>query len=161
MMQTFSKYKWIIIGAVVVILVFVLFAMLKPESKSADGIERTIVSIPGGNGSVASGEDPAAGFILQLLAIKQVNFNTKFFQDPIYLELVDQYTDLNERPVGRPNPFLDIGIDNVVFESTGSSRAAAPAAGTGSAGASTGGGEASGFVQTSPEDNIPQTGGDQ
>lgn len=152
-MQIFSKYKWIIIGAVVVILVFVVYAMVKPESKSGDGIERTIVTVPGGDGSVTGGEDPAAGFINQLLAIKQVHFNTDFFKDPIYKELVDQYRDLNDRPVGRPNPFLDIGVDDVVFEPNGSTRTVAPATGAGAA--TTGG-----FVQTSPE-NIPETGGNQ
>ncbi len=150
MKQAFSKYKWIIAGAIIIILVFVLYAMLKPEAKSADGIERTIVSIPGGDGSITGEEDPAAGFIQQLLAIKQVHFNAEFFQDPVYKELVDQYRPLDKRPVGRPNPFLNIGVDGVVF-----SPDAAPA-GSATPAAGAAAGTDGGFVQTSSEDNIPE-----
>lgn len=140
-MQTILKYKWIILGTLVIILVFVIYGAVKPDSSNAPGgIEETIVSIPGGDGSVTSSdEDPAAGFILQLLAIQNVNFNVDFFNDPVYKELVDQSSGLGERFVGRPNPFLDIGTDNIDPN--------APVRKTGQDAPVQGG-----FVQTSPEE---------
>lgn len=50
----------------------------------------------------------------QLLAIQNIKFDTAFFNDPVYKELVDQSRPLGVREVGRPNPFLDIGVDAVV-----------------------------------------------
>ncbi len=110
----FSHHKGLFIGAIVIILVFFGYGMVKKPSTptSGSGLEKTIVD-PASGGVAA--DDPGAAFVLQLLAIQNIKFDSGFFQDPIYRELVDQSRPLGERDVGRPNPFLDIGVDNILF----------------------------------------------
>ncbi len=114
-MQTLSKFKWVIIGVVAIILVFVVFTIFKKDKpEGANGVVKTVVSVPGSDNPLDN-KDPAAEFAHQLLAIQTINFNIDFFKDPVYLELVDQSRPLEPRDVGRPNPFLDIGKDGIVF----------------------------------------------
>jgi hypothetical protein len=110
----FSQHKGLIIGVFLAVLIFIGYAMIKPESKDgSDGLEKTVIDGITPAGAVG-GDDPAAAFVQQLLAIQNIKFDTAFFSDPVYKELVDQSRPLGVREVGRPNPFLDIGIDTVI-----------------------------------------------
>lgn len=117
-MKALSKYKGIIIGIVVVIVIFVGYGFIKKDPVVNDGIEKEILALPGST-SLTGVDDPAAAFVLQLLAIQNISFNTDFFKDPVYQELVDRYKEIDLREVGRPNPFLDIGVDGVVYTDDG------------------------------------------
>lgn len=93
-------------------MIFVGYAMVKPTGDKTDtsGLSLNVVnSNPAGGAATAA--DPSSALILQLLAIQNISFDTKFFEDAVYRELVDQSRPLGEREVGRPNPFLRIGVD--------------------------------------------------
>lgn len=150
-MSFILKYKWYILGTLVAILVFVLYGSLKKDSPaSSNGIEEQIVSIPGSDSTAGTNSNPAAGFILQLAAIQNVNFNTNFFNDPVYKELVDFSRDLGSRERGRQNPFLEIGVEGKVFEPVNNPVNTNRAPGNST---QAGNPEDQGFVQTSEEDN--------
>lgn len=108
-----SRYKGVIIAVVLIVAVFVGYAILKkPASDSNEGLQLNVVnSNPAGG--VVNAKDPSSALVLQLLAIQNIVFDTKFFEDPVYRQLVDQSRPLGEREVGRPNPFLRIGIDGI------------------------------------------------
>ncbi|MFM2383598.1 MAG: hypothetical protein RIQ72_170 [Candidatus Parcubacteria bacterium] len=118
----FSQHKGVIIGVFLAVLVFIGYAMIKPKTDTtSDGLQRTVVDgITTAN--APAGDDPAAGFVQQLLAIQNIKFDTAFFSDPVYKELVDQSRPLGVREVGRPNPFLEIGIDTIVNAETSAGR---------------------------------------
>lgn len=110
----FSQHKGVIIGVFLAVLVFIGYAMIRQKpSTTEEGLQRTVVDGTTST-NAAAGDDPAAGFVQQLLAIQNIKFDTAFFNDPVYKELVDQSRPLGVREVGRPNPFLDIGVDAVV-----------------------------------------------
>ena len=46
-----------------------------------------------------------------LAALKTVQLDTSFFDDPKYRSLIDWSVALQPQPVGRHNPFLPIGVD--------------------------------------------------
>jgi hypothetical protein len=109
-MNFLSQNKGIIIGIVLVVALFVGYAILRPAPESMDGggLDMNVVNANPAGG-LATSDDPSSLLIFQLLSIQSIVFDTKFFQDPVYRELVDQSRPLGERDVGRPNPFLDIG----------------------------------------------------
>ncbi len=111
----FSKYKFLIIGVVVIVAIFITYAILKPAPQADGTIEKTTVSgasRSSGTGNPGAADNLSDEFVVQLLAIQNINFNTDFFNDPVYRNLIDQYRPLGDRPVGRPNPFYPIGQDN-------------------------------------------------
>jgi hypothetical protein len=96
--------------------------MIKPNTDTtSDGLQRTVVDGIT-TADAPAGDDPAAGFVQQLLAIQNIKFDTAFFSDPVYKELVDQSRPLGVREVGRPNPFLQIGTDTIVNAETSAER---------------------------------------
>ncbi len=116
MANFFSKYKFIIIGAAAIIAVFVVYGIMKPAPEGDGTIETTVVGSDSGrevgaNGLGGSG-DIGEEFVLQLLAIQNIHFDTDFFKDPVYRALIDQFRPIESRPVGRPNPFYPIGQDD-------------------------------------------------
>ncbi len=111
----FSKYKFLIIGTVAIIAIFIAYAILKPAPEGDGTIEKITVdgaSRSSGTGNPGADEGLGDEFVVQLLAIQNIDFNTEFFNDPVYRGLIDQYRPLGDRPVGRPNPFYPIGQDN-------------------------------------------------
>lgn len=112
-----SKYKFLIIGVIAIFAIFIAYGMLKSPPEGEGSVTKTVVATDAGGvagaGSLAgSGNDIGDEFVLQLLAIQSINFNTEFFADPVYKGLIDQSRPLGDRPVGRPNPFYPIGQDN-------------------------------------------------
>ena len=114
MSNFFSKYKYIIIAILVIFAIFVGYGFMKPASEGDSGLSKTVVANDMGGFSDANGlaGELSDSFVIQLLAIQNINFNTEFFNDPVYRGLIDQSRDLGTRPVGRPNPFYPIGQDN-------------------------------------------------
>lgn len=112
-MNFLSKNKGIIIAIVLIVLVFLGYAIVKPASDTGTtGLEMNVIN-PNPSNGLATSEDPSSQLVFQLLSIQSIVFDTKFFQDPVYRELVDQSRPLGEIDVGRPNPFLKIGIDEL------------------------------------------------
>ncbi len=111
-----SKYKFIIIGIVAIFAIFIGYGIFKSDPKEEGSVQRITVGINSSGvvgASSLSGDDSLGDeFVIQLLAIQNINFNTEFFNDPVYRNLVDQFRPLGDRPVGRPNPFYPIGQDN-------------------------------------------------
>ncbi len=62
-------------------------------------------------------EGPGKEFVTQLLAIQNISFKLDFFKDPVYIGLQDFSREIQEQPVGRPNPFAPFGEDNQVNSS--------------------------------------------
>ena len=46
-----------------------------------------------------------------LAALKMVQLDTSFFDDPNYRSLIDWSVAIKSQPVGRRNPFLPVGVD--------------------------------------------------
>lgn len=114
MSNFFSKYKFIIIAIVAIFVIFIGYGYFKPASTGSDGISTTVVSndFPESENANGLAGELSESFVMQLLAIQNINFNTEFFNDPVYRGLIDQYRSPGTRPVGRPNPFFPIGQDN-------------------------------------------------
>lgn len=111
----FSQHKGIIIGVFLTVLIFIGYAIIRPKvSSNSSGLQKTIVNNSISSTVTTSADDPGAGFVQQLLAIQNIKFDTAFFADPVYKDLVDQSRPLGNREVGRPNPFLDIGVDTII-----------------------------------------------
>ena len=104
-----KKYKNIIIGAVVVVVLFFLYsAFLK-----GDGNTDTLVSeSPEGLNS-----DVTMELLSILLEIRSITLNEKIFSDEGFSSLEDFSQEIPQEPVGRPNPFLPIGTDPVTESS--------------------------------------------
>jgi hypothetical protein len=115
MKNFFSKYKFILIGIAVIFAIFIGYGMLKSAPEEEGSVSKTVVGsnvgVVGGAGSLGA-NNFGDEFVLQLLAIQSINFNTEFFSDAVYKGLIDQSRPLGDRPVGRPNPFYPIGQDN-------------------------------------------------
>lgn len=134
MSNFFSKYKYIIIAILVIFAIFIGYGFMKPASEGDSGLSKTVVANDAGGFSNANGlaGELSDSFVIQLLAIQNINFNTEFFNDPVYRGLIDQSRDLGTRPVGRPNPFYPIGQDNGFVGGTTSGLTGASGNGTGS-----------------------------
>jgi len=109
-MNFFSQNKGIIISILVIVFVFIGYAIFKPASNEDDStvVTREVVANPALT-DISRADDPAAVLVYQLLTIKSIEFNTDFFNDPVYQSLIDRSRPLGEREVGRPNPFWKIG----------------------------------------------------
>lgn len=111
-MAFFSKYKLLLLSIALIVIIFVAYALLKPSKPSNNAQNLQPITVEQVNSSATDPNDPGADFVLQLLAIQNINFNTEFFRDPVYRELKDQYRPIEPRPIGRPNPFAEIGNDD-------------------------------------------------
>jgi hypothetical protein len=160
MAHFFSKYKYIIIAILAIFAVFIIFGMLKKPKESDSGLEKTVVATdlgaPGANG-LGGGNDLGDEFVVQLLAIQNINFNTAFFSDPVYKGLKDQSRPLGDRPVGRPNPFSPIGNDDGFVGTSTAGLTGTPAAPAGANATNGTGANGGGFVLTSTS-SAPATG---
>lgn len=98
------KLKKISITLLVLGVLFVLYAILKP---SPDKISLTdgISAIKG------SGESQEIGNqITQALnQINLISLDTSIFTNEIYVSLKDRSQQISDEPIGRPNPFAPIG----------------------------------------------------
>lgn len=113
MIATLSKYKTLIIIIVVIILIFLAYGAFGPKSAPTTGALSRVdsgVAVGGTSGNAANGPD--GQFVSQLLAIKDIHFDTTILLDPAYLYLQDFSRPLVPQEVGRPNPFAPIGQQN-------------------------------------------------
>jgi hypothetical protein len=119
MIATLKKFKYLIITVVVLVIAFVVYTVYTADSPNMDSatLQRTtvdgsgnIVSVPS-SGSNIPDNDLAKSFVDQLLVIRGIELKTKFFEDPVFLGLVDNHRGINAQLIGRPNPFAPIGKD--------------------------------------------------
>jgi hypothetical protein len=119
MFETLKKFKYLIIVVVVLVAAFVGYTIFTADSPDMDSatLQRTtvdgagnIVAVPS-SGSNIPDNDLAKTFVDQLLVIRNIELKTKFFEDPVFLGLVDNHKGINPQLIGRPNPFAPIGQD--------------------------------------------------
>ena len=113
MLATLSKFKGLIIGIVLVVLLILGYTQFIAKKSGTSDAPLARVDSTSGSSNPIQG---AAGreFVIQLLAIQSIHFNSQFFSDPAYLSLHDFSKPLVPQPVGRLNPFAPIGDDSGV-----------------------------------------------
>ena len=104
MFESIKKYKNILIGALIVIAVFVVYSMFFAGEKPGTNI-LTSSSISGVQSSSNS------ELLLLLINLKSIRLNDSLFQDPSFGRLRDFGKDLVPEPTGRENPFSPVGSD--------------------------------------------------
>lgn len=110
MLATLSKFKGLIIGVVIVVLAFLAYSQFFAKKGASTDAPLARIDTSAKSSNQIEG---AAGreFVIQLLAIQSIHFNTQFFSDPAYLSLHDFSRPLVDQPKGRPNPFAPLGED--------------------------------------------------
>jgi hypothetical protein len=101
-MALLSKYKTLIIVVVLVAIGAVAYTMfLKPNG----GVGSLLVA------EKVSEEDQMLGndFVTMLFQLKTVKIEGKIFQDPVFRSFSDFSQELRPEPIGRPNPFAEVG----------------------------------------------------
>ena len=107
----FLKYKKIIIGIVVTLVLFFLYTIFFAEEpqgetllvSSSESIQNQIV----GNEIVAA-----------LNQIQRLKLSRDIFEDPVFKSLVDRSIPIPAEPVGKSNPFSPIGSNRVAPATT-------------------------------------------
>jgi hypothetical protein len=96
--------KQIIIAVIIIIVAFVGFKMFFPGSGSGEASLVTEQS----TATFAEGQT-----ILNLLnKLNEVTIDDSVFSNPIFVSLVSFEIPIQDQVVGRPNPFLPIGVNN-------------------------------------------------
>lgn len=106
-MELFKDHKNIFIGIGIVIILFIGYSFVKPDSNAKKEVQ--VVS------SQAGGQTPAASReIVALLAdLKSIKIKRDFFSEPAFRSLYDFSTPVPDEPRGRTNPFAPVGSDAV------------------------------------------------
>ena len=127
MIATLLKYKGLIIGIVALVLLFLGYSQF--IAKKTGTSDSALVPVQTASNSTNQNSGAGREFVIQLLAIQSIHFNTDLFGDPAYTNLHDFSRPILDQPKGRPNPFAPIGDDSntVVGDNTVPSAAAAPA----------------------------------
>jgi hypothetical protein len=123
-MESIFKNKKIIIGIVVIIIAFFVYAVLfvSGDSEDTGGLKRQAVSTSAGGavGDASGLEDGSAKeFVSQLLAIQNVTFKMSLFEDPVFKNMHMVDNTIQPQPQGRRNPFLPFEVvDGIITPST-------------------------------------------
>ena len=125
MIATLSKYKGWIIGIVVIVLLFLAYSQFiaKKSATSDSALVPVQAATNGANQNGGAGRE----FVIQLLAIQSIHFNTELFGDPAYTYLHDFSRPIIDQPKGRPNPFAPIGDDSNTVVGDNAAPVATPA----------------------------------
>ena len=123
-MESIFKNKKIIIGIVVIIIAFFVYAVLfvsGGDKEDTGGLTRQAVStsVGGAAGDVSGLEDGSAKeFVSQLLAIQNVTFKMSLFEDPVFKNMHMVDNTIQPQPQGRRNPFLPFEVvDGIITPS--------------------------------------------
>lgn len=147
MIEILKKAKVPIIIIIVLVLVFVIYSKFFKTEDPVDGLARTSDSENYGRKS------PSQDFIPLLNLIKSVDFDDRFFSDPVFESMVDFSEPIKQEDKGRANPFSagiissenNIAGSGIVFEAsdtnTASTTLSNPPLGTSSTTSQTGGGQ--------------------
>ncbi len=112
MISMLLRYKKIIIGVVVIVLLFLAYSVFMPKSTdTSTALTRQDSTKFSGTGTNNYTEGPGTEFVSQLLAIQNIHLDIGIFSDPAYLYLQDFSRELTLQEAGRPNPFAPLGID--------------------------------------------------
>ena len=106
------KLKKIITGLIVAIIVFVAYAILKPDPTN----EVLVGNREGGIvGAVSNQQARVLGAQISqaLLKIDQIKLDRSVFENPIFKSLEDRSQNIEPEPVGRTNPFAPLGDTTV------------------------------------------------
>lgn len=143
MIEILKKAKVPIIIIIVLALVFVIYSKFFKTEDPVEGLARTSDSENLGRKS------PSQDFIPLLNLIKSVDFDDRFFSDPVFESMVDFSEPIKQEDKGRVNPFSagivssenNIAGSGIVFEASDTSTASAtPPLGTSSTTSQTSGG---------------------
>jgi len=106
------KLKKIITGLIVAIIVFVAYAILKPDPTN----EVLVGNREGGIvGAVSNQQARVLGAQISqaLLKIDQIKLDRSVFENPIFKSLKDRSQNIEPEPIGRTNPFAPLGDTTV------------------------------------------------
>jgi len=101
------KLKKIIVGLIILVIVFVAYAILKPDP--------TNEVLIGNRGAVVGGVSDQQARVLgaqisqALLKIDQIKLDRSVFENPIFKSLEDRSQNIEPEPIGRTNPFAPLG----------------------------------------------------
>lgn len=103
--ETLAKFKNIIIGAVVVILLLVGYNIFVLNGKSDTGG----ALIRSENQSIMTTEY-GREIVATLNRLKGINIDPAFFEEPNFTRLIDFSVEIQHQPVGKDNPFRIVDI---------------------------------------------------
>jgi hypothetical protein len=101
-----QKIKQIIIAFIVIVVALIGFKTFFPNLNS--GGEALVVEEPN-SPVLADGQ----AILVLLGQLNRVTLDDSIFSNPIFTSLISFEKPIQEQAVGRPNPFLPIGVDNV------------------------------------------------
>jgi hypothetical protein len=114
--EIIKKAKVPIIIITVLAVAFVIYVKVFKKDPEETGLDRT--------SEVAGKKTPSQDFLPLLNLIKSVDFDEKFFSDPVFKSMVDFSLPIQEEEKGRENPFSggivssenNIVGDGIVFD---------------------------------------------
>jgi hypothetical protein len=111
----FKKYKNIILIIVIAVVIFFVYTKF---FSSSDQQSNDLLLVAGSGRAV---EEVATGreFLSILLELRSLRLDESIFEDELFLVLKDFSQEVSPQPAGRPNPFLNIGVDLVVSDGDG------------------------------------------
>lgn len=119
--ETMKKYRFLIVGLSVFILLFVAYTLFFKRASSVP--PDTLVTTSGGRSEV---DAITVDLLTLLLSLKTLDLDTTIFSDDRFKSLTDFSVELIPQPVGRSNPFLPLGGGNVSTP-TGNQKMLSPA----------------------------------
>lgn len=99
-----QKTKQTIIAIIIIIIAFIGFKMFFVDQSSTGS---TLTSEVAGPGQFIDGQ----AILVLLNRLNQVSLDSSIFSNKVFTSLVNFEKPIEEQAVGRPNPFLPIGID--------------------------------------------------
>ena len=100
-MESFKKYKKILTGVAIVIVLFVVYSMFK-----GDPAPDALLTAETPSGLPPEEED----LVSLLLELQSIDLNSDIFSDAVFVTLQDFSVKLTPQPIGRRNPFAPIGV---------------------------------------------------
>lgn len=116
-MEFLNKYKNILIGAGVLILVFGGFLWWRSSTDEATDVGSTL-GVAGDAGALLTSEASIAGQkILTILnELNQLNIDGRVFDSAVFKSLIDYTIATTSEPRGRPDPFAPLPFESLVEE---------------------------------------------
>ena len=109
---TLSKFKNVIIGALVVVGLMFAYNIFVLQPKKAENAG----SLRSENKNAVSTEI-GREIVATLNRLKSLNIDPEFFQEDAFVQLIDFSVDLEDKEIGKQNPFKDTGAADAQFVS--------------------------------------------
>lgn len=104
MIEALKKYKTILITIVVIIVAFWLFSTFFATKDRSGGV------LTSQNVTAREGDNE---LLILLVNLRSITLDNGLFTDPAFRALVDFGQGLVPEPVGRQNPFIPVGSDDI------------------------------------------------